>query len=100
MEGGKQETKMQNLLWFIYPVYLFILGYFVTKPRFTDDDDYNLGMIIGSIIWLTIIPWIISLVRKILKKKKLPAWKNLLIYYGISFIVFLLFFIGSSLKSK
>jgi hypothetical protein len=99
--GSKTEKEESKLFWwlmFIYPFFLFFLGYIFCTQKFVEDSDYNLGQIIGAMITFSIIPIIITGYNRLLKKKKLSDKTKVKLYYGISIISFTIFYLGQLLN--
>ena len=102
-KGDNKESKTANLyqngmyiiiLWFIFLLYLLILGSISTHLGLDTSKNFQYTLseyqpeIIGQATALGLIPFIIALVRKIKKKK--PTQGIFIIYFTVSTISFLL----------
>ena len=88
------DSKIFGWLMFIYPFFLFFLGYIYAEPYFEENSDVNLGMIIGAVILLSSIPILLVIFSWLLKKKKYSDKKKVFIYYGISIALFMFLLLG------
>lgn len=90
----KEESKIINLLMWLFPLYLIIISYISATHYFEDNSDYNLGSIIGAAITFTFIPTLVLLIRKLFKKKKLTEKAKVFLFYGVSIALFIITQLG------
>ena len=90
----KEEPKIFSLLMWLFPVFIIAISYINSIPYFKDNNDYNLGTIIGGVLIFTFIPALVLLIRKLFKKKKLSEKAKVFLFYGVSIALFILLEIG------
>ena len=90
----KEEPKFYKWLNNIYPLFLGLASYAININAFRADWDYNLGLIFGAVITLPLIPAIVLLIRKLLKKKKLTEKGKVFLFYGVGIFIWIFYWLG------
>lgn len=98
MEETKPVDRKLNLLWILYPIMLIVFG-FIIQHTPSDDSNINfsdqISRALGSAFVLLILPLLILGIRRIFTKVKLAENKKLLLFYGVSILLFFLSSLGN-----
>lgn len=94
VEEETKDSKVFIWLIYIYPFFLFFISYIYSVPAFIENSDHNLGYIIGAALLFFIVPLLVVRFRRLKKKKRLSDKEKVKLYYGISFVLFILLMLG------